>query len=92
MYLRKYGQDALRLRRGEEKTGKQVLCSIIKYWYRILLTDDHALLNAVTIGQVENPQCDSWARNTGDDMYKIGPGSIWFYRDGRDLGGNNKTK
>jgi len=31
-----------------------------------------------------NPKCDSWARNTCDDIYKTGPGWVWLYRGGRD--------
>ena len=62
-----------------------MLCTVVKYWNRILLMEQDELLNCCYERQEGNWKCATGARNPSDKLHGLGLGYFWLDRDRRDL-------
>jgi len=62
-----------------------MLCTIVKYWNRILLMEQDELLICCYERQEGNWKSANGARNLSDKLHRLGLGYVWLDRDRRDL-------
>jgi hypothetical protein len=69
---------AAELELGRDSRRGKVMCTLVKYWQRILQMDKDDLVRVCYDWQINNAQYDGWAKKLEKDLNKIGLGHTWW--------------
>jgi hypothetical protein len=76
---------------GDSRRGK-VLCTIVKYWIRLLSMDCEEVARVCYEWQTNNLKADGWVRKLKEELGKIGSACIWQNQVGINVNMCNKIR